>query len=181
MTRGAGPSFVVVGHITRPHGTKGEFFVWPLTDGPEETFRPGRELRVADRDARLPDELFPPVRIREARPHRRGYLVSFHGLDDRDRAQFLRDRYLLRPFEEVEAAGDDEYFYHELLGAAVVTREGRELGTVREVYSLDPADLLDVSDGSAEYLIPLTREIVVEVDVEARRIVVDPPAGLLEL
>jgi 16S rRNA processing protein RimM len=181
MGRGSDPPFVVVGHITKPHGTKGEFHVWPLTDRPDSTFLPGMELRIGDREGERPDEFFPPVRIASVRPYRRGFLVRFEGVEDRDRADFLRDRYLVRPFEEIEPAEEDEVFYHELLGMRVATADGRELGRVREVYSLEPADLLDVSDGKREYLIPFSRRVVVETDVPGRRLVIDPPEGLLDL
>jgi len=181
MRQGSHPPFIVVGRVSRSHGTKGELLVTSLTDRPESTFQVGVELRIGDTEGREPDEFFPPVRIAEVRPHQAAFLIRFEGLDDRTEADFLRGRYLLRPFEDVEPADDDELFYHELLGMTVVTREGRELGTIREVHFLAPADLLDVSDGRSEYLIPYSRSIVVSVDVEAGRIVVDPPEGLLDL
>jgi 16S rRNA processing protein RimM len=181
MGRNSDPPFVVVGHITKPHGTKGEFFVLPLTDRPESTFVPGLQLRIGDREGKRPDEFFPPLRIAEVRPFRGGHLLRFEGIDDRDRADVLRGRYLVRAFAEIEPKEEDELFYHELLGMTVVTRDGRELGTVREVYPLTPADLLEVSDGERQYLIPYTRRVVVESDVAEGRIVVDPPEGLLDL
>jgi 16S rRNA processing protein RimM len=181
MERGSDPPFLVVAHLQKVHGTKGEFLVRSLTDRPQTTFLPGAEFRIGDARARKPDEFFPPVRIAEVREHRGGYLIRFQGIEDRTRAEFLRGRYLLRPFSEVEPAEEGELFYHQLLGMAVVTVEGRELGTVREVFELDPADLLDVTDGTSEYLIPFTQQVVVRIEEEERRIVVDPPEGLLEL
>lgn len=181
MTSDAHPSYIVVGHISSLHGVHGELYVSSLTDSPDETFRPGRTLRVSDREGRRPDEFFPPVEIEEVRPYRRGFLVQFRGLERREEAEFLKGRYLVVPFDELAPRDEGEFFYHELLGARVVTRDGRELGTVREVFPLEPSHLLEVSDGRREYLIPLARDVVVEVDVEARRILVDPPEGLLDL
>lgn len=181
MKRENDPPFVVVGHVSKPHGTKGEFFVWPLTDHPEAAFEPGVELRIADPAGELPDERFPPVRVEEVRPYRRGFLLRLEGIDDRDRADVLRNRYLIRPFEAVEPLAEDEIFYHQLLGLKVVTRDGTEVGVVREVYGLRPADLLEVRGAERDHLIPFTREIVVEWSVEEGRLVVDPPRGLLEL
>lgn len=181
MTERSDPPFVVVGHITKPHGTTGEFFVMPLTDRPETTFEVGAQLRIGDREGQRPDEFFPPVRISDVRPFKGGFLVRFEGVESREQADFLRDRYLVRPFEDVEPAGEEGLFYHELLGMRVDTREGRELGRVREVFELEPAELLEVSDGTREYLIPYTRWVVVQVDAEAGVIVVDPPEGLLDL
>jgi 16S rRNA processing protein RimM len=63
----------------------------------------------------------------------------------------------------------------------VITREGVEVGRIREVYEHEPVDLLAVVTADREILIPFTREIVVEWDLGAGRLVVDPPEGLLDL
>ena len=181
MERTSDPPFVVVGHLNKPHGTKGDFFVWPLTDHPDSCFAPGVVLRISDPEGRDPDERFPPVRVEEVRTYRKGFLVRFEGIGDRDRADFLRDRYLLRPFEETEPLEEGELFYHQLLGLTVVTPDGVEIGRVREVYGLHPHDLLDIRGAERDHLIPFSREVVIGWSVEEGRLVVDPPPGLLDL
>jgi 16S rRNA processing protein RimM len=175
------PDFIVVGHFSKPHGTKGELFVWPLTDREEETFAPGVRLFLSDSEGRAPDPDREPLRVTASRPYRRGYLVLFEGVRDRDAAEALRDRYLLRPFDETEPAGEGELFYHQLLGMRVVTKGGEEVGRVREVYSVRPADLLAVEGPGGERLIPFTRKIVCGWELENRLLVIDPPEGLLDL
>jgi 16S rRNA processing protein RimM len=175
------PDYIVVGQVARLHGTKGDFFVHPMTDREDEVFVEGRRLRIADPTGAAPDERFAPVRIVETRPHKTGFLMHFEGIDDREPAELLRGRYLVIPFREVAPAAEGEFFYHELLGMSVETTDGESLGTVREVYPMDPADLLEVSDGTNERLIPYTRRIVRETDRVSRRIVIEPPPGLLEL
>ena len=177
----AGPAHLVVGHVNRPHGTRGELFVWPLTDHPGATFAPGVVVRPARPDGEAPDPDLPPLAIEAVRPFRKGWLVRFAGVDDRDVAERLRGRYLLRPAADLEEAAEDEVFYHDLLEMTVETRSGESVGRVTEVYELRPADLLDVRGPRGARLIPFTREIVVEIDREGRRIVIDPPEGLLEL
>ena len=61
----------------------------------------------------------------------------------------------------------------------MVTREGTELGTVTEVYPVRPSHLLEVAGPGGELLLPLNPHFVVEFDRERRRVVVDPPEGLL--
>jgi 16S rRNA processing protein RimM len=178
---GGDPPFVVVGQVSKPHGTKGELFIWPLTDRPETTFVPGVRLQVADSSGNLPDEGFPPMDISAGRAYRRGYLVSVEGIDDRNAADPLHGRYLLRPFAEVEPAGEDEIFYHRLLGLRVVTMDGEEVGEVLEVHHMEPADLLEVSRGDRTVLIPFRREIVERWDLDAGVLVLNPPEGLLDL
>ncbi len=182
MDRSPDPPFVIVGRLTRPHGTKGEFLIRSLTDHPDRTFVPGVRLQVADPTGAEPDPLFPPLEVGEARAYRQGYLVRFVGVEDRTRGDILRERYLLRPFDEAEPLAEDELFHHQLQGLTVVTREGDPVGRVLGVYSLQPFDLLEVARPEADpLLIPFTREIVVEWDLDRGELVVDPPDGLLEL
>nr|NIP82651.1 16S rRNA processing protein RimM [Gemmatimonadota bacterium]NIQ58566.1 16S rRNA processing protein RimM [Gemmatimonadota bacterium]NIU78888.1 16S rRNA processing protein RimM [Gammaproteobacteria bacterium]NIX47565.1 16S rRNA processing protein RimM [Gemmatimonadota bacterium]NIY11936.1 16S rRNA processing protein RimM [Gemmatimonadota bacterium] len=77
--------------------------------------------------------------------------------------------------------GEGEYYYHQLLGLEVETVDGEVVGRVREVYETEPRHLLEVKGGGRVRLIPFDRRIVRSVDPEARRLVIDPPEGLLEL
>jgi len=177
------PRYLVVGHLNKPHGTKGELFVWPLTDHPEGVFASGVVLRQAHGDGSSPDpdpEL-PSLRVAHARPFRRGFLVAFDGVRDRAQAELLRGRYLLREIEALEALAEGEVFYHQLLDSEVVTTGGEVVGRVTEVYELRPADMLLVVGERGEAMVPFLESIIVEVDVDAGRIVIDPPDGLLDL
>ena len=175
------PSHLVVGHISKPHGNKGELFVWPLTDHPEGVYAPGVLLGLGDAEDDQPNPDLPPLRVEHARPFRRGFLVAFGGVTDRNHAELLRNRYLFREAEALEPLAEGEVFYHQLLGTEVVTTEGDPVGRVTEVYELQPADMLQVQGQDGEIMIPFLKEVVVEVDIDAGRIVIDPPDGLLDL
>lgn len=179
MTAGPDPPFLVVGHLNKPHGRKGEMFLWPLTDRPGSHFFPGAVHLPGDETAKRPSGSLDPLTIESVRPYRKGFLARFEGVDDRDAAEELRGRYLLRPFETIDELDEGEIFYHELLGAAVVTVDGAPIGEVREVFPLRPADLLQVVGPDGEVMLPLIEPVVVEFDRERRRVVVDPPEGLL--
>ena len=175
------PSYLVVGHLNKAHGTKGELFVWPLTDHPGTSFQPGVILYVANPDGTEPDPSFPSYRVQAARPFRRGFLVGLEGVEDRTGAEGLQGRYLLRPLEELEELAEGELFYHQLLGLMVETTDGRAVGEVVEVYELRPADLLEVRGPSGTHFIPFVASLVTEIDPGAGRILIDPPMGLLDL
>lgn len=185
MTADAGeralPEHLVVGHITKPHGTKGELFVWPLTDRPEAVFAPGSELLLGDQDGVL-DEDAPVVVIESVRPFKRGLLVKLEQFESREDADEMAQRYVLLPREAVPPLAEGEVFYHDLLGMTVHTVAGAVVGRVREVFETDPHHLLEVkSDSGKLHLIPFAERIVREVDVDGKRLVIDPPEGLLEL
>lgn len=175
------PEFVVVGHINKAHGTRGELFVWPLTDRPDSVFSTGARLHLGDREGR-------PVRIPETvlevssvRPFQQGFLVRFNGVIDRTAAEGIKDQYLLTPFDPPTDRETDEFYYHELLGLDVEAKDGTALGRVREVYELSPDHMLDVEGVAGSILIPLNARLVVSVDIESNRLVIDPPEGFLEL
>ncbi|MHB1192799.1 MAG: ribosome maturation factor RimM [Longimicrobiales bacterium] len=175
------PGFLAVGHLTRPHGLLGELYVTLLTDHPEGSFAPGVVLSLADATGLAPDPDLPPLRVVSARGFKSGVLVEFAGVESRSEAEALRGRYLLRPTSELEPPAEGEYWQHDLVGLEVLTVQGLRLGTVRTIYELAPSDLLEVAGEGKEYLIPFREEIVVEVDVDGGRMVVDPPEGLLDL
>lgn len=175
------PSYLVVGHLNKAHGTKGELFVWPLTDHPEGTFAPGVVLYLGDQTGNQPDPERPSLVVESARPFRRGYLVRLRGIYDRDAAELLRDRYLLRPVEELAPVEEGEVFYHQLLGLTVRTVGGEEVGRIVEVYELRPADLLEIRGETKTHYLPFLASIVRELDLEEGVMVVDLPEGLLEL
>ncbi|NJD17983.1 MAG: ribosome maturation factor RimM [Gemmatimonadetes bacterium] len=177
----AAPDFLAVGHLTRAHGILGEFFVASLTDHPESSFAPGVVLRLGDALGLAPDPDLPPLCVESARAFKGGLIVAFQGVETRSEAEALRGRYLLRPVAELEPPAEGEYWQHELEGLEVFTVQGRRLGTVRALYELAPSDLLEVAGEGKQYLIPFREEIVVEVDVEGGRMVIDPPDGLLDL
>jgi 16S rRNA processing protein RimM len=178
---GDAPGRLVVGHIAKAHGTRGELFVWPLTDRPEEVFADRAELLLGDEEGGLEGE-FGTVVIERARPFKRGLLVKLAGLDDRNAVEPLARRYLLAPFDRLEPLDEGEVFYHQLLGLEVVTVEGDRVGQVREVYETEPAHLLEVAgEGGKLHLIPFSEQVVRRIDVEAGRMVIKPPPGLLSL
>lgn len=177
----AHPSHLVVGFLNKPHGIKGEMYVSPLTDHPERVFASGVVLSLGGADDDEPDPDLPPLRVETTRPFRSGLLVRFGGVEDRSQAELLAGRYLFCPVEELEPLGEGEVYYHQLVGMRVETVGGREVGSVTQVYELQPADLLEVRGAKGVVMIPYRREIVVQVDVEGRRLVIDPPDGLLEL
>jgi 16S rRNA processing protein RimM len=174
------PEFLVVGHLTKPHGTRGELLIRPLTDRPEEVFAEGRRVLVGDEEG-TPGKAPLEKRVEHARPYKRGWLAKLADVEDRGSADLLKGRYLLVPAEESAALEEGEFFYHQLLGLEVETVAGEVVGRVREVYETEPNHLLEVKGEGRVHLVPFDRRVVKAVELDEGRLVIDPPEGLLEL
>ncbi len=142
------------------------------TDFPEQRFVPGAQFVVG------PDRT---LTVHSARPHGRVLLVQFVGVSDRATAEVLRGTLLTVDVMELPELDDpDEYYDHQLEGLTAVGSDGGVLGTVREVVHAPAGDLLVLDTGRGEALVPFVQAIVPEVDLAAGRVVLDPPAGLLD-
>jgi 16S rRNA processing protein RimM len=143
------PGRLVVGRVLRPHGVRGELSVEVLSDAPER-FAPGAELGAGDPDGPEPPR---PVTVRAARLHQGRLLLSLEGVEDRDAADRLRGAWLSIPVASARPLGADEFWPHQLVGLAVVDRQGRERGRVADVLPGAAHDLLAVElepEGSGE-------------------------------
>lgn len=127
-----------------------------------------------------------PLTVSSARWHSGRLLVSFTGVTDRTQAEFLRGVWLTVDADQVTIAdGPDEFHDQQLVGCTVVTTTGEEVGVVTDVRH-QGQDLLVIQppDGSGhrgDVLVPFVAAIAVDVDIAARRMVIDPPPGLLDL
>jgi len=175
------PDHLAVGRVMKPHGTKGEVYVWLMTDLPEEVYGTGRELRLGDEAGSIAEDA-PVLVIERVRPFKGGLLVSFVGCTNRESVETWSSRFLLAPRELLNEPAEDETYYHDLVGLAVETVGGETVGRVSRVFEAEPADLLEVegADGRGR-LIPLSRQVVRMIDVEEGRLVIEPPPGLLDL
>lgn len=166
---------LLVGIVRRPHGVAGEVSVEPATDFPER-FAPGATFawtRGAEERSLV---------VGTARPHADRLLIRFDGFDDLDAARSLAGGDLWIRESDAAAVPDDYFFAHEVEGWRCFDPAGRELGraVAIERTPAGPVLLLDAG-GTEPVFVPFVRPIVVSVDRDARRVVLDPPEGLLEL
>jgi 16S rRNA processing protein RimM len=174
------PEYLVVGHLTKAHGTRGEMLIRPLTDRPEDVFVEGRRIVIGD-EAGEAGGASERRRVVRAAPYKRGWKAALEGVGDRNAAEELAGRYLLVPRSERGELEEGEFYYHQLLGLEVRTVAGEVVGRVREVYETEPRHLLEVKGEDRIHLVPFHRSMVRAVALDEGRIVIDPPEGLLEL
>ena len=166
---------VAVGRVGKAHGVRGDVFVEPWTDAPDERFAPGVVLSA---DPAGQGQLT----VAACRVHSGKLVVHFDGVEDRAAAEQIRGTVLLMPAAQRPVLDDpDEFYDSDLLGLVVSTVDGRLLGPVAAVLHSAAGSLLSIDAGGREVLMPFRAEFVPTVDVAAGVIEVDPPAGLLEL
>ncbi|MGH9751144.1 MAG: ribosome maturation factor RimM [Blastocatellia bacterium] len=166
---------ISVARIARPQGRRGEVIADLLTDFPERFARLSR-VYVKRADGRL---LL--LDLENSRLHKGRIALKFAGCDSIDNAEDLRDARVMVLRDQLVELPENTYYDFELIGCEVVAVEGQQLGRVEEVQNYGAAPLLVVRDSARELLIPLALSICVEIDTERKRIVVNPPEGLLEL
>jgi 16S rRNA processing protein RimM len=167
---------VAIGEIGRPHGVRGEVRVTPLTDHPERFERPGDYVLWDEaRDRRR------PCRIRAARAHGDAVVIALAGYDSPEAVATLTGWLLAVPESEVLPAPEGHFYPWQLVGCRVLTEDGRDVGHVLRIEGGAAHDLWVVGDAKREHLVPAVADIVREVDLGGRRIVIRPPEGLLEL
>jgi 16S rRNA processing protein RimM len=165
----------VVGRIARAHGNRGQVIVDLATDFPDERFQPGAELFIA-RNGRVEALTLTAVRFQHDRP-----VMTIDGVDSMDDAEALAGYELRVPVERLAPLPDGTFYRHDLIGCRVVTADGREIGTVSDVDGTLNGSRLVVTGARGEILIPLAAEICTTIDPAAKRIVIAPPEGLLDL
>ncbi len=181
------PEYAIVGLIRKAQGIRGEVVIEPLTDKPDVVFASGSRVFAGTADGDLAvvrdvkgQEETPTLTISEAKPFKKGLIVRFEELRDRDSAELWRGRYLLAPFSELPPLQEDEVYLHDLIGMSVVSVTGDSLGSVTTFYELPQGIMLDVQKAHGSALIPYRPEIIVRTDIDARTIVINDTLGLLD-
>ncbi|GAB4575063.1 MAG: ribosome maturation factor RimM [Anaerolineae bacterium] len=171
------PYFLVLGRILRPHGVRGELRLQVVTDYPDRIA--GLEQVYIGRDPynRTNATGFAVISTRR---HRGQLLIRLEGITSREEADLYRNQYLMVALDEAVPLEEDEYYVFQIIGAEVISSEGENLGHIRDIIETGANDVFVVQGGAyGEVLIPDIPDVVLEIDVESRRVLVALPPGLL--
>jgi 16S rRNA processing protein RimM len=160
---------VAVGRITRPHGIRGELAVLVLSEV-EGRFAPGATVWLEDGR---------PLTVESSRAHGDRLLVRFREVADRTQAEAVAKALLVVPETMSPPLPEGSWWDHDLVGCTVVTDTGRDLGVLDDVIHTAANDVWSVlDDAGAETLVPVLQDVLGDVDVSAKRIVVREIPGL---
>lgn len=177
----SGQPLVLVGEVSKPHGLAGEFSVKTHVDSPDFFVHvPRLYLR------RAPGERPRPVAVTSWRMHNARLLLRLDQIQGRDEVEQVRGAELLARSEDLPDRSDEDIFIQELIGMRVLLPSGKQLGRIesvntgagtgvgQEIWSIR-------TELGQEVLFPAHQDFVLDVDLAAAMVRIDPPPGLLEL
>lgn len=176
-TKTADTRRVCLGVIAGAHGVKGAVRLKSFAQEPRDIARYG-PLEDESGEAHF------TVRVLGATKGQaqNGVVIArLSGVADRDRAEALRGLRLYLPRAALPPPPEEEFYHADLIGLAAVLADGTQLGEVRAIHDFGAGDTIEIVRPPAQPLmVPFTRAVVPVVDIAAGRLVIDPPAGLLE-
>lgn len=166
---------ILVGRVARAHGNKGQVIVNPETDFPDERFAVGQLLTVEQAGGTV-ERRIASVRFQQGRP-----IIALVGIETMNDAEALAGAELKVPADALPPLPEQTYYRHDLVGCEVRTRDGQVVGKVTGVEGPLERSRLVIARQGGEVMVPMVESICISVDPVAKRIVIDPPEGLLEL
>lgn len=165
---------VTIGRIERPFGVRGEVKVQSLSDVPNR-LEEVREVTLVS-----PSGLVLTTNVTQVRPGGRSYIMRFEAFSTPEEAAQFRGGVLKIPRTASPRLSEDQYYEYELIGMAVQDEEGRELGTLEEIWQLPGNSVFAVRNAGREVLIPATKRAVTSIDRIKRLMIVRVHEGVVE-
>lgn len=170
--------FYTVGKIVNTHGIRGDLKVLPQTDFAETRFASGSKLFMVNEETGEARE----VKIVSSREQKNVYMLKLEGFNNINEVEKFKGWSLKISESQQEELEEGEYYYHEIIGCAVVTEEGEELGKISEILSPGANDVwvVDRPKGKGkQLLLPVIDDVVLDVNVADKLITVRLMEGLI--
>jgi len=165
---------VSIGVISGSYGLRGEVKIHPLTDFPER-FKALSKVILVNKDERLLME------VEKSRPHASGHLIKFKTLNTREAADALRGYYLMIPEDQVFPLPEGSYYHFQLKGLTVYDEELGRIGILVDILETGANDVYVInSEQYGEVLIPAIGEVVLQVDLNEKRMKIRLLPGLID-
>lgn len=173
--------WVLVGKIGKAHGLDGSVRVWPEADL-GEIFDNQVPLKLW-LPPKAPERDLVPVSLREVED---SWIVRWESIREREETNLIRNGWIVARRQDLPEPKEDHVYWHDLIGAVVATREGAEIGMVREVTDAPAQTILEVECGDGvRFLLPLSDEVNAEIHKPERsgdpnRLLIHLPEGMIE-
>jgi len=170
--------WMLIGKIVAPQGLKGDIRIKPSSEFPERFTKPGKRWIQKTNEVPTEINLIKGTPI----PGKSIYVISFEGVSSRNSAEKIIGWNLVIPVDSRPKLNNDEYHYFDLIG--LEARRGPHKTLIGYVTDLIKGgnDLLEIElvEGK-KVLVPFVKEIVPEIEIKEKWLLIKPPPGLLEL
>lgn len=165
-----------VGKIVNTHGIRGEVRVISSTDFPEERYAIGNKLSLFQEEKKTPLVLT----VATHRQHKNFDLLTFEGFLTIEMVEAFRGGILKISENQLTDLEGNEFYFHEIMGCTVYDLEGQEIGVVTDILQTGANDVWTVTPAKGkEHYIPYIEEVVKEIDIDEKKIIIEPLDGLL--
>ena len=162
-------AFLLVGHLQRAHGIKGEIAMQVITDFPERLLK-GKKLWIGDSHIQ---HIIKSIRWKQDL-----MLLGFEGIDERSGIDVLVNQDVFIQTSALPKLPDGRYYFHQLIGLSIFEKENF-IGKVTEILETGANDVFVISlPGGKELLLPDIKSVILNVDLEEQKIQVAIPDGL---
>jgi 16S rRNA processing protein RimM len=166
---------LLMGKVVRPHGIEGVLRIKSYAQSEESFLNAGTViLRSISGESR-------GYAVSSVRPHKNILLMKLEELNTLEEAEKYRGAAILIRKDILLRAGDEEFFWHELIGLEVYLSGGEYVGTIKHILPTGSNDIYVVQEGKREVLIPATHDVVKEIDLINNRMIISEVEGLLDL
>jgi 16S rRNA processing protein RimM len=166
-----------VGKIVNTQGIHGDIRIISSTDFPEKRYAVGATLYIEHPE--LKDKL--AVTVSGYRTYKNFHIIKMEGYTNINEVEKFKGGTLFVPKESLTELDEGEFYYHEIIGCAVMTEDGEELGEVTEVLSPGANDVWVIErKGHKDLLIPYIDQVVKDVNIAEKMIKIHVIPGLLE-
>jgi 16S rRNA processing protein RimM len=162
------PGFITIGEVQNPFGYEGEVRVKVLTDFPER-FKKGARVFI-DGVA---------YAIEHSHPQKSGFALKLTGIDTEQQANALRSKLVEIPESEKMPLPPGKYYWNDIIGLEVWTTAGDLVGKVTDIITTGCNDVYVVTNGGKEVLVPAVKNVIQQVDMQNKRLVIEAIEGLL--
>jgi len=166
---------ILIGHVIRPHGVTGLLRIVSYAQS-KETFLQTGSVFLGKAEEELEER-----KIISIKAHGSVYLLRLSGIDSIAQAEQLRNTEIFIKKQSLIKKDGDEFFWFELLGLEVYLVNGQYLGILSQILPTGTNDVYVVEDQGREYLIPAIHQVVKEINLTEKKMVVSPLKGLLDL
>ena len=157
---------LAVGKISGAFGVRGWVKIYSFTDPVESILRYASWQVVTHGEWR-------EMKVKTGRVHGKGIVAQLEGIDDRNAAELLNGAAIEVRRDQIPDAAEDEFYWQDLEGMTVENEQGECFGTVSHLFETPANQVMVVTDGETERMLPFVEAYIIDVDMDAGKIIVD--------